>query len=61
MGVGGTLDVFAGEVKRAPKIFIKLNIEWLYRVLKQPSRIGRFIALPKFVIEVLKSKKGMKK
>lgn len=61
MGVGGTLDVFAGEVKRAPKIFIKLNIEWLYRVLKQPSRIGRFIALPKFVVEVLKSKKGMKK
>ena len=61
MGVGGTIDVFAGEAKRAPKIFIKLNIEWLYRVLKQPSRIGRFVALPKFVIEVLKSKKGMKK
>ena len=57
MGVGGTIDVFAGEVKRAPKIFIKLNIEWLYRVLKQPSRIGRFMALPKFVFEVLKSKK----
>ncbi|MBR2916918.1 MAG: WecB/TagA/CpsF family glycosyltransferase, partial [Clostridia bacterium] len=61
MGVGGTLDVFAGNVKRAPKIFIKLNLEWLYRLLKQPSRIGRFAALPKFIVEVVKSKKGMKK
>ena len=61
MGVGGTLDVFAGNVKRAPKIFIKLNLAWLYRLLKQPSRIGRFAALPKFIVEVFKSKKGMKK
>ena len=61
MGVGGTLDVFAGEVKRAPKIFIKLNLEWFYRLMKQPSRIGRFAALPKFIFAVLKSKKGMKK
>ncbi len=61
MGVGGTLDVFAGNVKRAPKIFIKLNLEWLYRLLKQPSRIGRFASLPKFIVEVAKSKKGMKK
>ena len=61
MGVGGTLDVFAGNVKRAPKIFIKLNLEWLYRFLRQPSRIGRFAALPKFMVEVFKSKKGMKK
>ncbi len=56
MGVGGTLDVFAGTAKRAPEIFIKLNLEWAYRMLKNPSRIGRFAALPKFVIEVLKSK-----
>ncbi len=56
MGVGGTLDVFAGTAKRAPKIFIKLNLEWAYRILKNPSRIGRFAALPKFVIEVLKYK-----
>jgi len=61
MGVGGTLDVFAGDVKRAPKIFIKLNLEWFYRLMKQPSRIGRFAALPKFVIAVFKSKKVMKK
>lgn len=54
MGVGGALDVFAGEVKRAPEIFIKCNLEWFYRLLKQPSRIGRFAALPKFIYTVKK-------
>ncbi|MDO4744295.1 MAG: WecB/TagA/CpsF family glycosyltransferase, partial [Clostridia bacterium] len=39
MGVGGTLDVLAGAAKRAPEIFIKLNLEWAYRILKNPSRI----------------------
>jgi len=57
LGLGGALDVFAGNVKRAPKIFIKLNLEWFYRLLKQPSRIGRFMALPKFMITVMRSKK----
>lgn len=61
MGVGGTLDVFAGTAKRAPKIFIKLNLEWLYRFLKQPTRIARFAALPRFMIKVIHSKKGLKK
>lgn len=56
MGVGGTLDVFAGVAKRAPGIFVKLNLEWAYRLLKNPSRIGRFAALPKFALEVLKKK-----
>ncbi len=56
MGVGGTLDVFAGTAKRAPKIFIKLNLEWLYRLMKNPSRIGRFLALPKFLFTVIKTK-----
>ena len=56
MGVGGTLDVLAGTAKRAPEIFIKLNLEWAYRILKNPSRIGRFVALPKFALEVLKEK-----
>ena len=56
MGVGGTLDVFAGTAKRAPKIFIKLNLEWLYRFIKNPSRIGRFAALPKFMWTVIRSK-----
>lgn len=58
MGVGGTLDVLAGVAKRAPEVFIKLNMEWAYRLLKNPSRIGRFAALPKFIIEVFKAKKG---
>lgn len=57
MGIGGSLDVFAGEAKRAPDIYIKLNIEWLYRLLKNPTRIGRMMALPKFAIAVIKSKK----
>ena len=56
MGVGGTLDVFAGVAKRSPDIFIKLNLEWLYRLAKNPSRIGRFVALPKFILTVMKKK-----
>lgn len=56
MGVGGTLDVIAGRVQRAPKIFIKLGLEWLYRLLKQPSRIGRMMALPKFLFTVIGKK-----
>lgn len=56
MGVGGSLDVFAGTAKRAPKIFIKLNLEWFYRLCKQPSRIGRMMMLPKFILTVAKEK-----
>ena len=56
IGAGGSLDVLAGTVKRAPEIFIKLNLEWFYRLCKQPSRIGRFMALPKFIITVAKNK-----
>ena len=54
MGVGGALDVFAGTVKRAPELFIKCNLEWLYRFIKQPSRLNRFAALPKFMLTVKK-------
>ncbi len=53
MGLGGSLDVFAGTVKRAPKIYQKLGIEWLYRFIKQPSRFGRMLSLPKFGFTVL--------
>ncbi len=56
IGAGGTLDVFAGTMKRAPEIFIKCNLEWFYRFLKQPSRIGRFAALPKFILTVMKER-----
>ncbi len=54
MGIGGALDVFAGTVKRAPDIFIKLNLEWFYRMCKQPSRFIRCLALPKFILTVKK-------
>ena len=57
MGVGGSFDVFAGAVKRAPKLFQDAHLEWFYRLLKEPSRIGRMMVLPKFVVEVKKSKK----
>lgn len=54
MGVGGVFDIFAGELKRAPKWMISLGLEWLYRVIKEPFRIIRLIAIPKFLILVLK-------
>ncbi len=53
MGIGGSLDVFAGVVKRAPRIFQKLGLEWFYRLIKQPSRFIRMLALPKFGFTVL--------
>jgi N-acetylglucosaminyldiphosphoundecaprenol N-acetyl-beta-D-mannosaminyltransferase len=49
-GLGGSLDVFAGEVKRAPESWQKLGLEWLYRLLKEPKRIGRMIKLPLFML-----------
>lgn len=53
IGCGGTIDVLSGQVKRAPKIFIKLHLEWFYRLLKNPSRIGRMMVLPKFLLKVI--------
>jgi len=52
MGIGGSLDVLAGKLKRAPKAWQRLRIEWLYRLLQQPSRWRRMLALPKFVFAV---------
>ena len=43
IGVGGTFDVLSGCKKRAPKLFIKLNLEWLYRIICEPTRLKRFI------------------
>jgi len=58
IGVGGSLDVIAGKVKRAPIYIQKAGLEWLYRLIKEPHRIGRMAALPKFTISVrLKGKK----
>lgn len=57
MGVGGSFDVFSGRVKRAPKLFQKLKIEWLWRVLLNPSKLPKVMTLPRFVGMVLRAKK----
>lgn len=49
MGVGGSFDVVSGNVKRAPEIWIKLHLEWLYRIMKQPSRVRRILPIFKFI------------
>ncbi|WP_243140192.1 WecB/TagA/CpsF family glycosyltransferase [Candidatus Syntrophocurvum alkaliphilum] len=56
IGVGGSFDVISGNKKRAPELMIKLNIEWLYRLLSEPSRLTRQLDLPKFALAVLKDK-----
>lgn len=56
IGVGGSFDVFSGEVKRAPIFFQKAGLEWFYRLLKQPERFSRmFPALPLFLVRVILS------
>lgn len=57
MGVGGSFDVLSGTVKRAPKWMQQAHIEWLYRLLKEPSRIGRMMVLPRFLLVVKKSQR----
>lgn len=57
VGVGGSFDVLSGSKKRAPEIFRKLNLEWLYRILKEPSRMKRFYDNNiKFLIKIKKYK-----
>ena len=53
IGAGGCLDVFAGTVQRAPEFYCNHGIEWLYRLIKQPSRFVRMLALPKFGLKVI--------
>lgn len=60
-GLGGVLDVFAGEVDRAPEIFQKAGMEWFYRLVKQPSRIGRMAKLPAFLGRAVAEKARRKK
>lgn len=57
MGIGGSLDVISGNLKRAPQWMQKLSLEWLYRLLIQPSRFKRVLALPKFVLAVRKEQR----
>lgn len=54
--VGGSFDVLAGTVNRAPLWMQKAGLEWFYRLLQEPSRFGRMLALPKFIYLVIKSK-----
>lgn len=58
MGVSDAVDIWAGAVKRTPKIFKKIGLEWLYRLIHNPRRIKRATILPKFLLKVLLSRRG---
>ena len=57
IGLGGSLDGFAGTVTRAPVWMQRAGLEWLYRLIKEPRRFKRMLRLPKFVLAVLFHKK----
>lgn len=61
IGVGGTLDVFAGKAKLAPEFFRRNGLEWLYRLYKEPWRYKRMLDLPRFVLLVLAVKFRLRK
>ena len=61
LGLGGSLDGYVGIAQRAPKWMIDLSLEWLYRLIKDPKRLGRMMRLPKFVGICLKEKRRRKK
>lgn len=58
IGVGGTLDVLSGRVRRAPVWMQRMGLEWLYRFAKQPTRWQRMLALPKFALRILSGGKS---
>lgn len=51
IGLGGALDVFAGNVKRAPESWQKLGLEWAYRLVREPQRAGRMAKLPLVLVK----------
>ena len=57
IGLGGSLDVFAGNTKRAPKFMRAAGLEWLYRAIKEPKRAKIFLDIPIFLFKILKYKK----
>ncbi len=61
IGIGGSFDVISGRVKRAPMIWRRLGIEWLYRLMREPQRVRRQLALPYFVWLVALDRLGMRK
>lgn len=56
LGLGGSLDVFAGAVQRAPKFYCEHNLEWFYRLVNNPSRFGRMMKLPLFLLHVVRER-----
>ena len=56
-GLGGSLDVFAGVVERAPEFWCNHGLEWFYRLCKEPKRIGRMMKLPLFLVHVKQEKR----
>ncbi len=56
MGIGGAIDVFAGTASLAPEFMRKAGLEWLYRLVKEPSRYKRMMDLPRFMLLTLKTK-----
>ena len=61
LGLGGSLDVYAGNVKRAPRWMIKMKLEWLYRLIKEPWRFSRMIKIPSVLVIAHREKKRRKK
>ncbi|MBR1689479.1 MAG: WecB/TagA/CpsF family glycosyltransferase [Oscillibacter sp.] len=56
-GLGGSLDVFAGTVERAPKFWCDHGLEWFYRLCREPKRLGRMMKLPLFLVHVQQEKR----
>ncbi len=57
IGLGGSFDVWSGVVQRAPEVYQRLGLEWLYRTIKEPQRFKRiFPTLPLFILKVIKEK-----
>ena len=59
-GLGGSLDIFSGTVERAPRVWSDHGLEWFYRLLHNPSRIGRMMKLPLFLVHVKAEKRKRK-
>ena len=58
-GLGGTIDVFSGQVKRAPLIWQKLKLEWLYRCFEEPKRFRKIKRIPQFIIKAWRKRLGI--
>lgn len=56
IGNGGVMDILSGNAKRAPEIYQRLGLEWLYRLIQNPSRLKRQLVLPKFLLEAIFNK-----